>query len=192
MDAAVPCFERGLAIASENDLHLGTVRAAALLAHALVTLGQRDRGLEYLARARARSAEAHVTHHGPATGYGTVTAATYLAANRPAEAASELQHGLAAVAARNAHGYRPTLLRLEAEVLAPQNVVGALGRLREALALATELGLRPEAAHCHLALGTLHRRTGKSEEARAHITAATSMYRDMEMTGWLSPASRPR
>jgi class 3 adenylate cyclase/tetratricopeptide (TPR) repeat protein len=192
MDAAVPCFERGLAIASENDLHLGTVRAAALLAHALVTLGQRDRGLEYLARARARSAEAHVTHHGPATGYGTVTAATYLAANRPAEAASELQHGLAAVAARNAHGYRPTLLRLEAEVLAPQNVVGALGRLREALALATELGLRPEAAHCHLALGTLHRRTGRSEEGRAHITAATSMYRDMEMTGWLSPASRPR
>ncbi|HEU4371765.1 MAG TPA: adenylate/guanylate cyclase domain-containing protein [Methylomirabilota bacterium] len=184
MDTAVPFLERGFAIASENDLYLGTVRAAALLAYALVMLGERDRGLEYLARARARSAEAHVAHHGPATGYGTVTASTYLVANRAREAAIELRQGLAVVAARNARGYRASLLRLEGDLLAQQNAAGACERLQEALTLAVELALRPEAAHCHLDLGMLYRRTDKSEEAREHLTAATSMYRDMGMTYW--------
>jgi tetratricopeptide (TPR) repeat protein len=186
MDTAVPFLERGLAIATEHDLHLGTVRASAQLAYALVMRGECERGLEYLARARARSAEARVTHHGPATGYGTVTASTYLAAGRPAEAGIELQHGLAAVADRDARGYRATLLRLEAEVLAPTDAGAAGERLREALALAGELGLRPEAAHCHLALGTLHRRTGQPDRARAHLATATAMYREMAMRLWLA------
>jgi tetratricopeptide (TPR) repeat protein len=184
MDTALPFLERGFAIASEHDLHLGTVRAAALLAYTLVLLGERDRGLEFLARAGERSAKARVTHHGPATGYGTVTASAYLVANRTTEAAIELQHGLAAVAARNARGYRPSLLRLEAAVLAPQDGAGAFERLQEALTLAVELELRPEFAHCHLDLGMLYLRTGKREKARKHITTATSMFQDMGMMYW--------
>jgi len=37
-------------------------------------------------------------------------------------------------------------------------------------------------AHCHLGLGTLYRRTGKREQAQEHLTTATTMYREMEMT----------
>jgi hypothetical protein len=40
-------------------------------------------------------------------------------------------------------------------------------------------------AHCHLGLGKLYRRAGKRQEAQEHLTTATTMYREMEMTYWL-------
>ena len=58
----------------------------------------------------------------------------------------------------------------------------------EALALAEELQMRPLVAHCHLGLGTLHRRTGRRERAREHLTLAVTMYRDMDMPFWLTQA----
>ncbi len=59
---------------------------------------------------------------------------------------------------------------------------------RQALALATELGLRPLVAHCHLGLGTLARQTGRGEQAQEHLTTATAMYRDIGMRFWLEQA----
>jgi len=46
----------------------------------------------------------------------------------------------------------------------------------------------PLVAHCHLGLGKLYRRTGKPEQAREHLTTATTMYREMGMTYWLEKA----
>ena len=40
-------------------------------------------------------------------------------------------------------------------------------------------------AHCHMGLGKLCRRTGKQDQAREHLTAAATMYRDMDMRYWL-------
>jgi uncharacterized protein HemY len=40
----------------------------------------------------------------------------------------------------------------------------------------------------HLGLGKLSRRTGKHEQAREHLTAALTMYREMGMTYWLAKA----
>ena len=48
--------------------------------------------------------------------------------------------------------------------------------------------MRPLVAHCHLGLGKLYRRTGKSEEAPEHLTTATTMYREMDMRFWLEKA----
>ena len=45
--------------------------------------------------------------------------------------------------------------------------------------------MRPLVAHCHLGLGKLSRRTDKRQEAREHLTTATTMYREMEMRFWL-------
>ena len=59
---------------------------------------------------------------------------------------------------------------------------------RQALALAEPRGMRPLIAHCHLSLGKLYRRTGKREQAREHLTTATTMYRDMDMRFWLEQA----
>jgi hypothetical protein len=56
-------------------------------------------------------------------------------------------------------------------------------------ALACDLSMRPLIAHCHLGLGKLYRRTGKREQAREHLTTATTMYREMDMTYWLEQAA---
>ena len=54
--------------------------------------------------------------------------------------------------------------------------------------MAEELGMRPLVAHCHLGLGKLYRSTGKREQAQEHLTAATTMYREMDMRFWLEQA----
>ena len=59
---------------------------------------------------------------------------------------------------------------------------------RQALALATELGMRPLVAHCHFGLAKLYRRTSKREKAQEHFTSATQMYREMDMRFWLEQA----
>jgi tetratricopeptide (TPR) repeat protein len=61
---------------------------------------------------------------------------------------------------------------------------------RESMAFAEPRGMRPLVAHCHLGLGKLYRRTGKREQAQEHLTAATTSYREMEMTYWLEQAER--
>jgi hypothetical protein len=59
---------------------------------------------------------------------------------------------------------------------------------RRALALTEPLGMRPLAAHCHLGLGKLYQRTGKQSQAREHLSTATTMYREMDMSFWLEQA----
>ena len=48
--------------------------------------------------------------------------------------------------------------------------------------------MRPLVAHCHFGLGKLYRRTDKHEQAREHLTTATTMYRERGMTYWLEKA----
>jgi class 3 adenylate cyclase/tetratricopeptide (TPR) repeat protein len=56
---------------------------------------------------------------------------------------------------------------------------------QQALALAEPRHMRPLVAHCHLGLGKLYRRAGRPDEARDHLTTATTMYREMAMGFWL-------
>ena len=48
--------------------------------------------------------------------------------------------------------------------------------------------MRPLAAHCHLDLGRLFRKTDQHEQARQHLTTATTMFREMDMRFWLDQA----
>jgi tetratricopeptide (TPR) repeat protein len=64
----------------------------------------------------------------------------------------------------------------------------ALTHMKQAITLAKELGMRPLVAHCHLGLGKLYRRTDNREQAKEHLTTATTMYRDMDMGFWLGQA----
>jgi hypothetical protein len=88
------------------------------------------------------------------------------------------------------HGHRGSeawALRLLGEIALHQghpDVATAEAHYGAALALASELGMRPLVAHCHLGLRKLHRRTGKREEAQEHLTTATTMYREMDIGFW--------
>ena len=64
----------------------------------------------------------------------------------------------------------------------------AEAKYREALAQAEPRSMQPLIGHCHLGLGKLYQRTSKREQAQEHLTAATTMYREMGMTYWLEKA----
>jgi tetratricopeptide (TPR) repeat protein len=180
---SVPVLERALTIASEQELFHATIFSSCYLAYARVLLGHRPQALELLERALKMSA-AVITprwHY-----YAATAAAAYLAAGCPEEARAIIHAGQAEGTERRAQGYRPTWLRLEAQALSGESATISAERLREALALADALGLRPEAAQCHAELAKLYRRVGKRIESDAHITTATTMYREMGMTYWLA------
>lgn len=63
---------------------------------------------------------------------------------------------------------------------------------RKALALAQPRGMRPLVAHCHFGLGKLHQRLANRERANEHFTAATTLYREMDMLFWLEQADAER
>jgi len=65
---------------------------------------------------------------------------------------------------------------------------GAKVHYQESLALAEPRGMRPLVAHCRLGLGKLLWHTGKQQEAREHLTTATTMYREMDMRFYLEQA----
>ena len=82
----------------------------------------------------------------------------------------------------------PALLgEIEARGTPPEAEPAERG-LRQALALAEQLGRRPNAARCRLALGRLFRQTGRTEPAREHLRAAVAMFGDMAMGRWLEEA----
>jgi tetratricopeptide (TPR) repeat protein len=83
---------------------------------------------------------------------------------------------------------RAEVFRLLGDIHAYQNpadVRKTKGHYHQALTLANELGMRPLQAHCHRGLGTLYQQTGQPEQARAELSTAIEMYREMEMTFWL-------
>ncbi len=60
---------------------------------------------------------------------------------------------------------------------------------QRALTMAAGCDMRPLVAHCHLGLGKLYRSIGEHEQAREHLTNATTLYREMDMTYWLEQAA---
>jgi len=55
----------------------------------------------------------------------------------------------------------------------------------DALALASELGMRPLSAHCHAGLARLYAATDQAEKSAEHWTNALFMYREMAMWFWV-------
>jgi hypothetical protein len=60
---------------------------------------------------------------------------------------------------------------------------------RHAMTLAEALAMRPLVAHCHFGLGRLWHRTVDRVRADEHLTAAATMYREVDMRFWLEGAA---
>jgi predicted ATPase/class 3 adenylate cyclase len=160
----------------------------ALSGYALV-LGNRAReAVGYLERAMEERAAGHGATH--ALWRGWLAEACLLAGERQ-QAIDHAERALHLARERGEHGREAYALRLRAGIAAtvdPPEVEQAQTYYQQALALATELGMRPLAAHCHLGLGTLYQRVGRDEHAQAELATAAAMYRAMEMTFWLEKA----
>jgi tetratricopeptide (TPR) repeat protein len=115
----------------------------------------------------------------------------YLTAGRIQDAR---HHAISAAELARRHGERGNeahVLRVSAGIVssseAPE-IVAAKDSYDAAAALATELGMRPLVAHCHLGLGKLYRRTGRRQEGQEHLATAVTMYREMDMRFYLEQA----
>jgi DNA-binding NtrC family response regulator/tetratricopeptide (TPR) repeat protein len=119
----------------------------------------------------------------------------YLLAGRLAEASQHAGQALDLARDRKQRGCEALALRLVGQVASHRDRFGP-GEAEEccgqALGLAGELGMRPLVAQCHLDLGTLYRRTGRHGQAREHLAAATTMFREMDMTYWLEKLETQR
>jgi tetratricopeptide (TPR) repeat protein len=106
----------------------------------------------------------------------------HLMAGRMDEAGEQVDEALRLSRQCGQRGYEALALYVRGEIESLRERDCAETFCRQALALADELGMRPLVAHCHLGLGKLYARMGKREQAREHLTTATTMYREMGMT----------
>ena len=184
---AIPPLERDLALCRTTDMHLWLGEIAADLGLAYARAGRIDDAqpvLEFALKEAATTGlrwtyarqHAHV-------------AEAYLLAGRRDEAAPLATIALEAARVQKQRGQEAQALWLSAEIAGSAfESERAEADYQHAMALASEIGMRPLVAHCHLGLAKLCRRAGKRQEAQEHLSAATTMYREMDMRLWLEQA----
>jgi class 3 adenylate cyclase/tetratricopeptide (TPR) repeat protein len=183
LPTAIAVLERGLAISEEHDIVHGICANGMYLGWALLLSGARARGLECVEHGLERSEGAPLQW----SRYGTVSAAAYLAAERPEEARRALSSGSAAMRERGAYAYRVPLLRLEAEILlAEDDARAALERAEDALSAAEDVQSIPERGRCHIILSRIAARLGDSATAQRHLVAARQIMESLGLGFWLA------
>jgi tetratricopeptide (TPR) repeat protein len=119
----------------------------------------------------------------------------YLRAGRPADAVERAQQAVSLARRHNERGHEAWSLRLLGEIASHPDsldVEAAEAHYRQAIDLATDLGMRPLVAHCRLGQGTLCSRASKPQEAQNYLTIAAAMYREMDMPFWVEKAEAER
>ena len=187
---AVAPLERGLNLCRTREAPLLLHDFAWALGAAYHGTGRRVEGVALMEDAARGVAERNRRWSGWA-GYAEALGGAYLLDGRLADATRIAQEGLAAARQVGEREVEGRLLRLLGAIAAHPDrfeVDTAEAHYRQGLALAEALGLRPLMAHCHLGLGVLYRLAGRRQQAREHLTIATTMYREMEMPFWLETA----
>jgi class 3 adenylate cyclase/tetratricopeptide (TPR) repeat protein len=188
LHTAISHLEQSLALFERWDLPQNAPQTTSMLGCAYALDGRHAEGVPLLEQA---AAELHSRGVEAVIRFAIPLIEGHLLAGRLEEALLLAGRALDSARQRNQPGLQGYALRLLSEIAVrrdPPDFDEAEPRYREALALAEELGLRPLQAHCHLGLGKLYRRLGRADEARAELSAAISMLREMGMTFWLPGA----
>lgn len=118
-------------------------------------------------------------------------AEAYLLVGRAADALPLAQCAIEISKAVKGRGVMGWALRLMGDVAAaqaPPLVDEAETAYREALKLAQEMGMRTLEARCRLGLGSLYRRLGRRDDARAELAAAREAFGALGMPFWAGQA----
>jgi tetratricopeptide (TPR) repeat protein len=184
-DRALPLLERALRRSQVEDMPLNIRVLASTLGYAYALSGRVADGVSLLEQAVQQTEALNIFFRYAL--WLTWLGEAYLLAGRQDQARAFAERAVKHASASQEPGHRAYALRLLGKVTAHQDspeIEPAAHHYRQALALAEELEMRPLVAHCHLGLGKLYRRTGKCQEAREHLTTATTMYREMDMRFW--------
>lgn len=187
LDTAISILERGLAICETAEISHLARAFRNFLGYTYALAGRHDDALPLLEHSVDEMASTSTGVPDPARRM-TWLGEAYLLAGRVQDATPLAIHALKLAQARQDRRGQVWALRLSGEIAVhrdPPEFELAETHYQQALALANELGMRPLQAHCHRGLGTLYSQTGQSEQARAELSTAIEMYRDMEMTFWL-------
>lgn len=180
---AIAVLEAGWKRCREADLPANADHLAGSLGYAYTLAGRVGEGLPLLELAvhEAESTSRHF-HSLSVVWLGEA----HLLAGRPDAARRFGEHGLQLSSERHERGNEAYALRLLGEAAAAREQADGTGEgyLVRALTLAEELGMRPLAAHCHLGLAALQRRSGRPREAADHATAAAALFRELDMSPW--------
>jgi tetratricopeptide (TPR) repeat protein len=182
---AIPALERAFALCRSADVRTPFDVTAALLGHAYALGGRVAEAVPLMEQAVSDPASTGSANHPVLLAY---LGEGHLVAGHPDQAAAVAKRGLALARHQGERGNEAWVVRCLGEIAAqrdPPDSEVASRYYHEALALATDLGMRPLVAHCHRGLGMVYRQTGQGEHARAALSTAIEMYRAMAMTFWL-------
>ena len=188
LDRAIDALERARGITDEWNFQPWAVFAR--LGYAWAVSGRVQEGRDLLEEVRRGAKTMSAMGVGRAMQLVWLGEACLLE-GRLDEALERAEQGVTLARRHRERSHEAWALRLLGEIASrrtPPNVGAAEGYYREALAVAAELEMRPLVAHVHFDLGRLFRKAGRHEQARQHLTSATTMYREMEMPFWLDQA----
>jgi tetratricopeptide (TPR) repeat protein len=186
---ALLLLERAIGICQDADLPGYFFRLAAALGAAYALAGRVTDAVALLTHTMAQTMATEIVEFQAL--YSLSLGETQLLAGRLEEAHALAEHTLMLAREHQERGNEAYALRLLGDIAAqrdPPEHEAAEAHYQQALALANELGMRPLVAHCHLGLGRLYGQIGRSEPARAALTAAIELYRTMDMAFWLPQA----
>jgi class 3 adenylate cyclase/tetratricopeptide (TPR) repeat protein len=188
---AIDLTERGLALARERHLPQLLGEVADQLGYLYALTGRVAEGLTVLEEALANMETMGMVQW--RTPLLVHLGETCWLAGRREDALTMAERGLALARDRGHRGSEAWARRLLGEIASQADRVDqatAEAHYGAAVALASELGMRPLVAHCHLGLGRLYRRTGDGTRAAEHVSTAVAMYRQMGMRFWLDRAEQ--
>jgi tetratricopeptide (TPR) repeat protein len=189
LSQAARLLERALALCRDWNITILTPVVMASLGHVYAWSGCVGEGVSLLQQALTAHESAGIAWL--QTMSLVQLGEAYLLADQVEDARACADRAVMLARERGERGHEAWALRLLGEIASHHDhpdVAVAESHYGAAMTLAAELGMRPLLAHCHFGLGKLGRRIGKRRQAHEHLTAATTMYREMDMGFWLEKA----
>jgi cytochrome P450/class 3 adenylate cyclase/tetratricopeptide (TPR) repeat protein len=188
-DAAIPALERAIDICKRSNFGPLYKYGAPNLGLALVRAGRVEEGLELLERLSRQSTFVSIVPFQVLE--LTNLSEARLAAGQRERARESAEQGLALLRLHRQRFAEPEALRVLGDICASDGPAGfddAARCYREAIALASDMGMRPLLARCHLAAGSMHLVASQRSASIWHLTKAVALLGAMGMRFWLEQA----
>ncbi|HEU4341722.1 MAG TPA: adenylate/guanylate cyclase domain-containing protein [Candidatus Binatia bacterium] len=188
-DRAIAVLERALKLCQSANIPVYLPFVASRLGSAYVNSGRLSQGLDYL--------EQGVDNYSSVGRAGFLSLSLawlsegYTLAGRLDDATALAERAVKVSKQHKERGHGVLALKLLGDIALknnPPEFQKAENYYREALMASQEIGMRPVEAHAHAGLSSVYVATGRAEQARSELSAASDLYRAMQMTHWLPPA----
>ncbi len=185
--AAIPTLQRAFQMSDRGDLLMARTMVAGYLGRAYTLSNRVADAIAILNEALETAAGMELMVDQPIRLLHLSEA--YLHAGQMEQAAS-----IAHLALRSAQDYKQRGAAAWTKWLLGEiysragNLETAARHYEKAMAVASELGMAPLVAHCHLGIGWGHGRVNKGDLAREHLAQAARLYRNLEMPFWMREA----